>query len=335
MAPRNVDAIVSDSLEKDMASDLLDQPGIITPEIQNAKKQPLKIVWRNVVAFVILHLAALYGFFLLPWAKPATWGWFVVTYLMNAFGITAGAHRLWTHRAYRAKLPLRILLAMFNSMAFQNDIIEWSRDHRMHHKYTETDADPHNANRGFFFSHCGWLMCRKHAEVKEKGKTIDMSDLLNDPVCAFQRKFYLPSVVLMCFVFPTVVPWYYWNESAWMAFYVCAVLRYTAALNVTWTVNSVAHLWGNKPYDSRIWPSENILVTAGACGEGFHNFHHVFPFDYATSEYAWRFNLTTFFIDCMAAIGLAYDRRKTAVETVKRRMERTGDGSAGFGYKLL
>jgi stearoyl-CoA desaturase (delta-9 desaturase) len=70
----------------------------------------------------------------------------------------------------------------------QNDIIEWARDHRVHHKFSETDADPHNAHRGFFFSHIGWLLVRKHPSVKEKGKGIDLSDLLNDPVCAMQRK---------------------------------------------------------------------------------------------------------------------------------------------------
>ena len=77
---------------------------------------------------------------------------------------------------------------LFVNCAWQNDIIEWSRDHRLHHKYSETDADPHNALRGFFFSHCGWLMVRKHPEVKEKGKQIDMTDLLSDPVCTVQRK---------------------------------------------------------------------------------------------------------------------------------------------------
>jgi len=69
-----------------------------------------------------------------------------------------------------------------------NDIIEWSRDHRTHHKFSETDADPHNAKRGFFFSHVGWLLCRKHPDVIEKGKCIKIEDLLADPVLQFQRK---------------------------------------------------------------------------------------------------------------------------------------------------
>ena len=71
---------------------------------------------------------------------------------------------------------------------FQNDIIAWSRDHRVHHKYSETNADPHNAKRGFFFSHCGWLMVRKHPDVIAKSKNLDFSDLYADPVCVIQRK---------------------------------------------------------------------------------------------------------------------------------------------------
>ena len=83
---------------------------------------------------------------------------------------------------------------MFNNnlclsyLLFQNDIIEWSRDHRVHHKYSETEADPHNAKRGFFFAHIGWLLVRKHPDVKEKGKHVDLSDLYADPVLRFQRR---------------------------------------------------------------------------------------------------------------------------------------------------
>lgn len=77
---------------------------------------------------------------------------------------------------------------MFHPIFFQNHIYEWSRDHRVHHKYSETDADPHNAKRGFFFAHVGWLLCRKHPEVINKGKTISYDDLLRDPIVVFQRR---------------------------------------------------------------------------------------------------------------------------------------------------
>ena len=181
---------------------------VISEATHGQKQPPLEIKWFNVVMISALHLAALYGIYCIPFAHPLTWLWTLVTYALGALGITAGAHRLWSHRSYKAKLPLRIFLAVCNSLAFENDIIDWCRDHRVHHKYAETDADPHNAKRGFFFSHCGWLMCKKHPDVKAKGQNLDYSDLLADPVCVFQRKVYLPSVLLMCFIVPTVVPWY-------------------------------------------------------------------------------------------------------------------------------
>lgn len=129
---------------------------------------------------------------------------------MSGLGITAGCHRLWAHRSYKARLPLRIFLGFVQTMAFQvynffyifkaeliinitfflvkNHIYEWSRDHRVHHKYSETDADPHNANRGFFFAHVGWLLVRKHPEVIRKGRQISMDDIMQDPVVRFQKK---------------------------------------------------------------------------------------------------------------------------------------------------
>jgi stearoyl-CoA desaturase (delta-9 desaturase) len=301
------------------------------PQAGQAKSPPMQIVWRNVLWYGYLHLIALYGLFLLPWAVPYTWIWCACCYVCSALGITAGAHRLWSHRSYKARMPLRMLLGIFNSMASQNDIIEWSRDHRAHHKFSETDADPHNAKRGFFFSHAGWLLVRKHPEVRGKGKAIDMSDLYADPICAIQRKLYMPSVVLFCFVIPTVVPWYFWGESAWIAFFTCAIFRYVLLLNFTWCVNSVAHLFGNKPYDTHINPVENFFVAFGAIGEGYHNYHHVFPYDYATSESGWWVNVTTMFIDFMAMIGQVSERKKMSYEAVFRRKERTGDGSSGFG----
>lgn len=111
--------------------------------------------------------------------------------IFGAFGITGGAHRLWAHKSYKAKAPLRIILMILQTLAFQNSIYEWVRDHRVHHKYTDTNADPHNSKRGFFFSHMGWLLCKKHSDVKAKGATIDMSDLESDAIVMFQERLIL------------------------------------------------------------------------------------------------------------------------------------------------
>jgi stearoyl-CoA desaturase (delta-9 desaturase) len=108
--------------------------------------------------------------------------------LVSTQGTGAGVHRLWCHRSYKAKLPLRILLAFYQTITFQKDIYDWCRDHRVHHKYSDTDSDPHNASRGFFYSHIGWLLIKKQEEVTSKGKKLDLSDLEADPVVMFQRK---------------------------------------------------------------------------------------------------------------------------------------------------
>jgi len=156
-------------------------------------------------------------------------------------------------------------------------------------------------------------------------------DVVSCSVVIAVSRLYVPSMVLLCFVVPTIIPVRYWSESVSIAFFT-GVLRYVAVLNVTWTVNSVAHLWGNRPYDRRINPAENCGVAFGACGEGYHNYHHVFPSDYSTSEHGWKLNPTTFFIDLMALLGLVTYRKTMSREVVRRRMERTGDGTTGFGF---
>uniref|UniRef100_A0A8C9PN23 stearoyl-CoA 9-desaturase n=1 Tax=Spermophilus dauricus TaxID=99837 RepID=A0A8C9PN23_SPEDA len=291
----------------------------------------LEYVWRNIILMGLLQLGALYGVILVPTCKFHTWIWAYVYYLISGLGITAGAHRLWSHPTYKARLPLRLFLIIANTMAFQNDVYEWARDHRAHHKFSETHADPRNSRRGFFFSRVGWLPVRKHPAVKEKGATLDLSDLKAEKLVMFQRRYYKSAVLLMCFILPTLVPWFCWGETFAHSLYVASLLRYTIVLNATWLVNSAAHLYGYCPYDKNINSRENVLVSLGAVGEGFHNYHHTFPYDYSASEYRWHINFTTFFIDCMAVLGLAYDRKKVSKAAVLARIKRTGDGSYKSG----
>lgn len=297
-----------------------------------------QIVWRNVLAFVYLHAAAVYGIYLMVTGRAKMWTVvFTLAFaIMSGMGVTAGAHRLWAHRAYKARWPLRLYLALMQTMAFQNHIYEWVRDHRVHHKFTETDADPHNAKRGFFFSHMGWLMVRKHKDVFEKGATVDMSDLEKDPIVMFQKKTYLVVMPILCFLIPAWIPVHFWGEAAWNSWYVAAVGRYTITLHFTWLVNSAAHIWGNKPYDKNIGATDNAFVAMGAFGEGWHNYHHVFPWDYKAAELGnYRTNLTTALIDWAAKHGLAYDLKTVSAEMIRKRVNRTGDGSHPWSKREL
>jgi len=168
---------------------------------------------------------------------------------------------------------------------------------------------------------------RKHPHIREQGAKLDLSDLFADPILRFQRRFYLPLVLLICFLVPTFVAVYGWGEEALVALYTAAFFRYCWTLHMTWLVNSAAHMIGLRPYDKNISPSENRLVAWGAIGEGWHNYHHTFPYDYRTSELGWKINLTMMFIDFMGRIGWAYDLKTVAPKTVHARMLRTGDGS--------
>ncbi|KYB27107.1 Acyl-CoA desaturase-like protein [Tribolium castaneum] len=277
------------------------------------------IVWPNVILFILYHAIALQG-----WYYFITFQTNLRTIFWAGQGITSGVHRLWSHRSYKAKLPLRIFLCLCQTISFQNSIYEWARDHRAHHKFSDTDADPHNIKRGFFFAHMGWLLVRKHPQVKMKGQLIDLSDLENDPVVRFQKKYYHVLAPLCCFVVPTMVPWYFWKENFYVSFCVC-MLRYLISLHFTWLVNSAAHLWGFKPYDRFIKPSENQIVAKLTMGEGWHNYHHTFPWDYKAAELdSYNGNLSTAFIDLMAKIGWAYDLKTVPLDVIRKRVLRTG-----------
>ncbi|XP_037956475.1 acyl-CoA desaturase isoform X2 [Teleopsis dalmanni] len=238
------------------------------------------IRWPDLAAQSFLHFGALYGLYLLFSVKYQTLFWVIATIWISGIGITAGAHRLWSHKSYVASLSLRILLILLFTIAGQRDAYTWALDHRIHHKFSETNADPHNAKRGFFFAHV------------------------------------------------VFIPWYYWNESMWCSFWINFNFRFCCTLNVAFFVNSVAHMWGRKPYDKNISPVECPIVSFLALGEGWHNYHHVFPWDYKTGEFgSYKLNVTTGFIDLCAKLGLATGRKFVSSDMVIRRAAKCGDGT--------
>merc|ERR1711862_1046058 len=134
---------------------------------------------------------------------------------------------------------------MANSVANQGSIFHWARDHRVHHKYSETQADPHDATRGFFYAHMGWLFVKKEKAVITAGQELDFSDLVEDPIVMFQKKLDPWFTLYMCYVMPAQVASYFWGEKFWNAFFVAGALRYAIVLHFTWCVNSAAHLYGD------------------------------------------------------------------------------------------
>ncbi|XP_063371080.1 acyl-CoA Delta(11) desaturase-like [Cydia amplana] len=303
---------------------------LIAPQASPIKYEASYI---NIAMFTYFHTASAYGIYLaITEAKWATILLAIILHEAAIVGTTAGSHRLWAHRTYKAKLPLQILLMLLQSFACQYSAFHWARDHRLHHKFCDTDGDPHNATRGFFFSHIGWLLVKKHPEAKKRIKRIDMSDLMENKVLMFQKKYSTSFIGTICFILPTIFPMYFWNETFASAWHL-TILRVLISLHVTFLVNSAAHAFGNKPYDRNITPSQSISISLATLGEGYHNFHHVFPWDYRAAELGNNaVNFTTLFIDFFAWLGWAYDLKTVGNDVIAKRVERTGDGTNLWGW---
>ncbi|ERL96240.1 acyl-CoA Delta-9 desaturase-like [Dendroctonus ponderosae] len=293
-----------------------------------------KFVWKNIALLFGFHPIALFALFRVL-SGSASLNTVLFNFALGFLGflsLTAGAHRLWSHKAYKARWPLRLMLVLFNFLIYENPIIHWARDHRTHHKFSETDADPHDSRRGFFYAHMGWAMLKKRPEVLKKGKTIDQSDLQNDKVLKWQEKYYMLLMPLGTFILPTVIPAYYWQET-WANAYSVNILRYLWVLHLHGLINSVAHTFGEKRFDKNIGPGDSVLVSALTLGEGQHNYHHTFPWDFrgaATGMLRW--NLTLFFILACAKIGWAYEMKAPSDEIVKKRAARTGEETHLWGW---
>jgi stearoyl-CoA desaturase (delta-9 desaturase) len=231
-------------------------------------------------------------------------------YQVCAFGITAGCHRLWTHRSYKAQAPTRCILMVLASMSNQGSIYHWCRDHRLHHKESDKEGDPHNINRGFFFSHMGWLLLQKPLAVKQAGQGLDCSDLLLDPFVRLQHALNPAWDHFWCFVIPGLYG--LWRlDSFWDGLLIFGALRWVLELHATWCINSVSHTFGSRPYNARP-PTDNLFTALVSGGEGWHNYHHAYPYDYATAHHNWwkSPNTTKMLIDVLWVLGQTSDHRR-------------------------
>ncbi|KAJ8718946.1 hypothetical protein PYW07_016502 [Mythimna separata] len=292
-----------------------------------------KIVWKNAIGFLIMHLLALWGLILIftGYVKWQTILWIFFVGIVASESVTIGAHRYYTHKSFKANAFLRAMFVIIQTIAGQNSMFIWCRDHRLHHRYSDTDGDPHNSKRGFFFCHIGWLMHKKHPYVIELGRKIDMSDLQADWMVMFQKKYYYQLYFLLAFLLPVWVPVHFFGEPVFQTILTCYFTRYMICLNGTWLVNSAAHLYGSRPYDQNLQPVESWFVSMISMGEGWHNYHHTFPWDYKAAELNMHFNQSASFIRFFEKMGWASDLKTASPEVVGNRIIRTGDGTH---YKL-
>ena len=237
--------------------------------------------------------------------------------------ITVGYHRLFTHRAYTARWPVRLFTLLFGAAAFQMSALQWSSEHRYHHKYEDEDGDPHDPHgihHGFFWAHMGWLF----VTVDPALDMDNVDDLRRDPLVMWQHRNYLAVSIAVGFLLPMAIATAAtsWLGGVWWVgllggFLIGACARIVAVHHITWFINSLAHTIGRRPYDSTSSSRDSPLLALITFGEGYHNYHHAFQTDYRNGVRAWQFDPSKWVIWTLSKVGLASNLRRIPAETIR------------------
>ncbi|KAI9691283.1 MAG: stearoyl-CoA 9-desaturase [Bogoriella megaspora] len=281
------------------------KPHITEREPMTRKNWYKFVNWLNVALIIGMPLA---GLIMAIWTplNTKTLIWAVFYYYCTGLGITAGYHRLWAHTSYSATPLLRAVLAFWGAGSVEGSVRWWARDHRAHHRYTDTDKDPYSVRKGLLYSHLGWMVMKQNP--RRIGRT-DISDLNEDPIVRFQHKHYLLVMLASGIFFPMAVAGLGWGD--WRGGYVYAgILRIFFVQQATFCVNSLAHWLGDQPFDDRNSPRDHVFTALMTLGEGYHNFHHEFPSDYRNALEWWQYDPTKVFIWACKQVGLAYDLKQ-------------------------
>lgn len=263
-------------------------------------------------AVVVLYGTTLAAMALVPWYAlthgfgAAAWISFVVLALLNGISITAGYHRLWAHRTYEAHFVVRLFLMLFGTMATQNSILIWASGHRTHHRHVDSvEKDPYSVKRGFWFSHMGWMV-RQYESGKDD--FTNSPDLLKDPLVMFQHKYYLPLALAMNFGLPVVIG--LMVGDLWGVVLLGGLFRLVWCHQTTFFINSLAHIWGRRPYTDENTARDNDILAVFTYGEGYHNYHHLFQYDYRNGIRWFHFDPTKWLIRGLSFVGLTRNLKR-------------------------
>ena len=239
-----------------------------------------------VVAFMVLPLLALAAAVPLAWGWGLSWldvGLAVAFYVLSGLGVTVGFHRFFTHGSFKAKRPLRIALAVAGSTAFQGGVVSWVADHRRHHAFSDKEGDPHSpwlfgtgpaaVIRGFWHSHMGWILDRDRTNARRFAP-----DLLADRDIMAVDRLFIP-LTLASIGLPALIgglaTWSWWG--ALTALFWAGLVRVGVLHHVTWSINSICHMVGDRPFAARDRSANVWWLAVLSFGESWHNLHHADP----------------------------------------------------------
>ena len=297
---------------------------------ENPADRTVRRVNLGAVTVPLLGLALAIYF---SWGTAFDWTQAIISLSMSfatAFGVTVGYHRLFTHKAFQAVAPVRYILGALGSMAVQGPVIQWAGAHRKHHQHADGEDDPHSPHhhaggefaatvwgtlQGFWHAHVGWMIAGH-----QRGLARYTKDLRNDPVTAAVSRHFL-FWVFAGLVIPAVagglltMTW----KGALLGFLWGGLVRVLVNHHITWSVNSICHLWGTKPFESHDESRNNAIVGVLAMGEGWHNNHHAFPTSARHGLRWWELDLSYWFIRGLELLGLASNVKLPSPEKMATR----------------
>lgn len=265
--------------------------------------------YRTILVLVSVHLGALFAPFYFSWSGLLVG---VLLYALTAMGITLGYHRLLTHRSFVAPVWLQYLMVTCAALSAQAGPAVWVAIHRHHHAHSDQDDDPHDASQGFWWSHLGWMLKLTPRRLDDDWTARRASDVLADPYYRFlDRNFFYLSALLILVLFQIGG----WSWLLWAGFF-----RVAAVFHATWLVNSAAHSFGYRSYQTNDRSTNCWWVALLTFGEGWHNNHHAFPRSARHGLRWWEIDMSWAVLRGLEKLGLVRNV-KLPTENQMRRFE--------------
>jgi stearoyl-CoA desaturase (delta-9 desaturase) len=241
-----------------------------------------------------------------------------VMYVLVAFGVTVGYHRMLTHRSFRAHPVVKLLLLILGSMAFEGPAMEWAATHTKHHARADREGDPHSPVDGFFHAHLGWIFHDRDADPR-----VYCRHLLSDRIVTFVSKTFLLWAILSLAI-PFGVGWLVGGWAlALTGLLWGGLVRMFLTHHVTWSVNSVCHTFGRREFETTDRSRNEWIVGLLAFGEGWHNNHHAFPRSAFHGLHWWQLDVSSYVIWTLERLGLARNVYRIPAAIVTQRAAKT------------
>ncbi|MES2272718.1 MAG: fatty acid desaturase [Chlamydiota bacterium] len=232
---------------------------------------------------------------------------------ISGIAITAGYHRLYSHTCYKTHPVVETILLFFASLATQGSALRWCNDHRLHHAHVDTDKDPYSVKKGLLHAHILWMFF-KTPPIDPKV----IADLSRKKMLLFQHKYYVFCMLATNAISFLLAGWYFGDFLG--AFLFVWWVRLFFLHHTTWCINSLAHFWGTQMFSQEHSAVDNYLISLLTYGEGYHNYHHTFAYDYRNGIRWYHFDPAKWLIWSLNKMGLAYDLKRVNNYRIARQM---------------